>query len=297
MIMEWYLFAFLAPAFWALNNVFIKFLITNKFKSYFPTIATITSFDAIFAVAISLLTPINLIFPYSLIGLIAGLLPLTAFWFYSNAILVEEVSRIVTLFQLVPVFVAVLSAAFLGEVIGAQRYFAIGLIVLASTLISYRRSAEKTISNVLRFMIPFALIIAIYTIVDKSLLSYLDFWSLFFCNIIGTLLGVLVMLSRSSLRKNFFSTFNSLGKKSVLVTFVGEGMYVAGTICSLIALSLVDAPVASAFFGLQPFYVFFYILFLSLFLPNILKEDMKKPVIALKIAAIALMFLGTWLII
>jgi uncharacterized membrane protein len=297
MVMEWYIFAFLAPAFWALNNVFIKFLITNKFKSYFPTIATITSFDAIFAITIMMLTPIAFYFPYSLLALAAGLIPLTAFWFYSKAILLEEVSRIVTLFQLIPVFVAILSVTFLGEVLGAQKYLAIGLIVLASTLISYRRSGEKNISNAVKFMIPFALMIAIYTIVDKSLLSYLDFWSLFFWNILGTFLGVLTLLSRSSLRRTFVSTFLSIGKKAILVTFVGEGMYVAGTISSLVALSLVDAPVASAFFGLQPFYVFFYILFLSIFLPNILKEEIKKSVIILKIAAIALMFVGTWLII
>jgi len=63
------------------------------------------------------------------------------------------------------------------------------------------------------------------------------------------------------------------GKESAFHNFHREGLYVIGTICSLVALSLADAPLASSLFGLQPFYVFFYTLALSLFLPKILKEE------------------------
>jgi len=294
--MEWYVFALLAPAFWALNNVFIKFLLTNKFKSYFPTIAIISTADTVFALTISAFTPIEVNFPFFLFAMLAGLLPLSGFWFYSKAMLIEDVSRVVTLFQLIPVFVVFLSVVFLNEVLGVQRYLGIGLVVVAATLISYKLGG-KAFSRAVRFMVPFALIIAIYTIVDKALLGYLDFWSLFFWNIFGTFLGAMSLLSRSKLRGVLAATIASVGKKVFVVTFVGEGMYVTGTLCSLVALSLVEAPLASAFFGLQPFYVFFYILFLSLFLPRILKEDISKTSISLKIAAIVLMFIGTWLVI
>ena len=291
-----YVFALLAPAFWALNNVFIKFLLTNKFKSYFPTIAIISTADTVFALTISAFTPIEVNFPFFLFAMLAGLLPLSGFWFYSKAMLIEDVSRVVTLFQLIPVFVVFLSVVFLNEVLGVQRYLGIGLVVVAATLISYKLGG-KAFSRAVRFMVPFALIIAIYTIVDKALLGYLDFWSLFFWNIFGTFLGAMSLLSRSKLRGVLAATIASVGKKVFVVTFVGEGMYVTGTLCSLVALSLVEAPLASAFFGLQPFYVFFYILFLSLFLPRILKEDISKTSISLKIAAIVLMFIGTWLVI
>jgi uncharacterized membrane protein len=295
--MDWYVFALLAPAFWALDNVFLKFLITNKFKSFYSTIAIISVADVVFALGISTLTPIALNFPFSVLALLAGLLPLTAFWFYSQALLIEDVSRVVTLFQLIPVFVVFLSVVFLNEVLGVQRYLGIGLVLVAATLISFKKPGGQAFSRAVKFMIPFALIIASYTIVDKYLLGYLDFWSLFFWNILGTFCGAMSLLSFSKLRKALVATIGSVGKRVILVTFVGEGMYVTGTICSLVALSLVEAPLASAFFGLQPFYVFFYILFLSLFLPKILKEDIGRASVSLKIVAIALMFVGTWLII
>ena len=295
--MEWYIFALLAPAFWALNNVFIKFLITNKYKSYFPMIFTVISMDAIFAIAIAALTSISTIFPYSILALLAGLMPLLAFWFYLNALIKEEVTRITTLFQLIPVFVALISPVLLNEILSAQKYAGIALIVTASILISYKKSGTKSFSSALKFMVPFGIIIATYTVIDKILLGYLDFLSVFFWNIMGTLTGALCLLSISKLRQEATRTISAVGKKVVFTTFIGEGLYVIGTICSLIALSLTDAPLASAFFGLQPFYVFFYMLLLSLFLPSILNEPKTKQVILLKTSAIALTFIGTWLVI
>jgi drug/metabolite transporter (DMT)-like permease len=295
--MEWYIFALLAPAFWAMNNVFIKFLITNKYKSCFPMIFTVIFMDTIFALAVAALTSISTIFPYFIIAFLVGLMPLLSFWFYLNALVKEEVTRITTLFQLIPVFVAFISAVFLNEVLGAQKYFGITLIVAASILISYKKSGVKSFSSAIKFMIPFGIIIAAYTVMDKILLGYLDFLSVFFWNVMGTFAGALFLLSLSKLRQEFTRTMSAVGKRGIFTTFVGEGLYVIGTMCSLTALSLVDASLASALFGLQPFYVFFYILLLSLFLPKILNEPTSKPIILLKISAIALMFAGTWLVI
>jgi drug/metabolite transporter (DMT)-like permease len=296
LMVEWYVFAVLAPAFWALDNVFIKFLITNKFKSYYPTIAIISTADLIFALAISLFNPISVSFPFSLFALLVGFLPLISFWFYSQALLYEDVSRVVTLVQLIPVFVVFLSVIFLNEVLGVNQYLGIGLVVVAASLISYKKAGGKSFSRAAKFMVPFAFVIAIYTIVDKGLLGHMDFWSVFFWTVSGTFVGAMSMLVSSKRRRALVETVGSLRQKIFLVTFVGEGMYVTGTICSLVALSLVDAPLASAFSGLQPFFVFLYIIFLSLFLPTIMKEDISKTTIALKIAAILLMFIGTWLI-
>jgi drug/metabolite transporter (DMT)-like permease len=295
--MEWYIFALLAPAFWALNNVIIKFLITNKFRSSLSLMFTVISCDAVFAVAVLIFGSITYSFPYSFLALAVGLMPLTAFWFYSKALITEEVTRIVTLFQLIPVFVVVLSVIFLNEILGIQRYLGIGLIVMASILVSYRKTGKKPFSGALKFMIPFGIIIAAYTIIDKALLGYLDFWTVFFWNLLGTFLGSLILLTLPKPRAEITKAVLAAGKKAVFTTFIGEGLYVIGTICSLIALSLADASLASSLFGLQPFYVFFYTIVLSLFLPKFLQEKSNKETLLLKTSAIILMFTGTWLIV
>jgi uncharacterized membrane protein len=253
--------------------------------------------DWFFAAIIFLVSPARFVFPYVLFAMVVGLLPLLGFWFYSKALIVEEISRITPLFQFIPIFVVFLSVVFLNEILSVQRYFGIAIIIIASVLISYRNSkGGKTLSSALKFMVPFSLVLAIHSILEKFLLGYIDYWSLFFWNILGAFCGVLFLMIFSEPRREFAEAISTVGKKSYLVVFVGEGVYFLGTICWLIASSMGYVSLVSAFAGLQNFFVFIYVLLSSLFVPQHLKEEMNREVIALKISAIALMFAGTWLV-
>jgi uncharacterized membrane protein len=295
--MEWLVFALLCPAFWGLNNVFYKFLMTKKFRGYFPMLSFIVFIDVIFAVIVCLVSPVSFVFPYALFAMAVGLMPLLAFWFYSKALMVEEISRITPLFQFIPIFVVLLSVIFLNEILSVQRYFGVAIIVIASVLISYRNSKSgKSLSSALKFMIPFSVVLAVHAILEKFLLSYIDYWSLFFWNILGSFCGILFLLTFSKPRRDFTETVPVIGKRAFFVVLVGEGVYFLGTICWLIAASMGYVSLVSAFAGLQHFFVFIYVLLSSLFVPKLLKEEISKGVIALKISAIALMFTGTWLV-
>jgi len=295
--MDWLVFALLCPAFWGLNNVFYKFLMTKKFRSYFSMLAFMGFTDFFFAVILCLVTPAIFVFPYVFFAMVVGLMPLLAFWFYSKALMVEEISRITPLFQFIPIFVALLSAIFLNEILSTQRYFGVAVIVIASILISYRNSTSgKSLSSALKFMIPFSLVLAVHAILEKFLLGYIDYWSVFFWNILGAFCGVLFLLAFSRPRTEFAEAVSAVGKRAFFVVFVGEGVYFLGTISWLIAASMGYVSLVSAFAGLQHFFVFIYVLLSSLFVPQHLKEEMTRGVMVLKISAIALMFAGTWLI-
>ena len=291
------MFALLSPAFWGLNNVFNKFLVTKKFRGYFSIVSYLHFIDLIFAGIIYFVAPISFQFPYALFAMVVGLFPLGAFWFYTKALRVEEVSRVTPLFQFIPIIVVFLSALFLDEILSVQKYFGIALIVVTSLLISYRKSENgNSLSAAFKFMIPFSVILSVYTILLKHLLSYLDYWSIFFWMIIGSFFGVLLLLAFSKPRREFAETVPTLGLRTFVVAVVSEGLYVLGTVSSLIAMSLGFASLVSALAGLQHFFVFVYMLLLSLFVPTILKEETSRNVLALKIVAIALMFVETWLI-
>jgi uncharacterized membrane protein len=253
--------------------------------------------DLIFAVALSVVNPVSFVFPTVLFAMAVGLMPLLAFWFYSKALMVEEISRITPLFQFIPIFVVLLSAIFLNEILSAQRYLGIAVILIASVLISYRRSKSGgSTSSALKLMIPFSLVLAVHSILEKFLLSYIDYWSVFFWNILGAFCGILFLLTVSRHRRELAETVSSVGRRTTLVVFAGEGIYFAGTISWLIAASMGYVSLVSAFAGLQHFFVFIYVMFSSLFVPKLLKEEITSGVIALKISAIALMVAGTWLI-
>ena len=291
------MFALLCPAFWGLNNVFYKFLMTKKFRGYFSMLSFMGLVDVIFAVIVCLVNPVSFIFPTVLFAMAVGLMPLLAFWFYSKALMVEEISRITPLFQFIPIFVVLLSVIFLNEILSVQRYFGVAIILIASILISYRNSKSgKSLSSALKFMIPFSVVLAVHAILEKFLLSYIDYWSLFFWNILGAFCGILFLLTFSKLRKEFTEAVPAVGKRTFFVVVVGEGVYFLGTICWLIAASMGYVSLVSAFAGLQHFFVFIFVLLSSLFVPKLLKEEISRGVIALKVSAIALMFAGTWLI-
>ena len=295
--MEWLLFALLSPAFWGLNNVFNKFLMTKKFQGYFSLISYLHFIDLVFAAVIYFATPISFELPYAVFAMLVSLMPLCAFWFYSKALMIEEVSRITPLFQFIPILVVVLSAIFLNEILSPQKYLGIALIIVTSLLISYKKSQTKTsLLSTFKLMIPFSVIMSVYTVSLKYLLDYIDYWSIFFWMIIGSFFAVLFFLSFSNPRKEFKQTVPSIGRKSFVVAFVSEGTYVLGTVCSLVAMSLGYASLVSAVGGLQHFFVFVFMLLVSLFVPNVLKEETTKNVVALKSVAIALMFVGTWLL-
>jgi uncharacterized membrane protein len=295
--MDWFVFALLSPAFWGLSNVFNKFLVTKKFRGYFSIVSYLHFVDLIFAGIIYFVAPISFQFPYTLFAMMVGLFPVAAFWFYTEALRADEVSRVTPLFQFIPIFVVFLSALFLNEILSAQKYFGTALIVATSLLISYKKAESgNSLSSAFKLMIPFSIILSVYTILQKFLLSYLDYWSLFFWMIIGSFFGVLLLLVFSKPRREFTETVRNLGLKTFIVALAGEGVYVLGTTTSLIAMSLGYISLVSALSGLQHFFVFIYMLLLSLFVPTILKEDTGRSVVVLKIVAIALMFVGTWLI-
>ncbi|MGD2066227.1 MAG: EamA family transporter [Candidatus Bathyarchaeota archaeon] len=295
--MEWLVFALMCPAFWGLNNVLYKFLMTKKFRGYFPMLSFMGLADAILVAVVGLIYPATFMFPYSFFAMAVGLLPLLAFWFYSKALMLEEISRITPLFQFTPIFVALLSVVFLSEILTAQRYLGVAIIILASLLISYRNSKSgKSISAALKFMVPFTFILAVHSILEKFLLAHMDFWSVFFWNIVGAFCGVLFLMIFSRHRREFTETLHTAGKRGFTVMLLSEGVYFLGSMSWLIAASMSYVSLVSAFASLQHFFVFIYVLLSSLFLPQHLKEDLNKNVIVLKASAIALMIAGTWLV-
>ncbi|MEJ2242825.1 MAG: hypothetical protein P8Y18_11910, partial [Candidatus Bathyarchaeota archaeon] len=118
----------------------------------------------------------------------------------------------------------------------------------------------------------------------------------FFWMIIGSFFGVLGLLSFSNPRREFVKNLPTFGVRTFIIAFSGECTYLFGVLFSLIAMSLGYVSLVSALSGLQHFFVFIYMLVLSIFMPRILKEEINRQVIILKIFAIALMFVGTWMV-
>jgi drug/metabolite transporter (DMT)-like permease len=124
-------------------------------------------------------------------AMLVGVIPVFTFWFYSKALQVEEISRITPMFQFIPIFVVVLSMVFLGEILSAQKYLGIALIVATSLLVAYRKSDNGgVLSSAFKWMLPYCVIISVYNVFSKYLLAYLDSWSVYFWMMVGSFFAV-----------------------------------------------------------------------------------------------------------
>jgi len=70
---------------------------------------------------------------------------------YFKALTVEEVSRVIPLLQLTPVFVLILSSFFLRETLKPEDYVAFGLLVLGGILFAIRLGKGIRISLALSY--------------------------------------------------------------------------------------------------------------------------------------------------
>jgi len=295
--MEWIVFALLAPGFWAMNSITTKVLIDKKFQKPIPFMIFLLLIDMFFAFGVFLLLPITFVYPYSIYAMLTGALGMTASLFYLKALRMEEASRISSLIQMSPIFIAILSSIFLGEVLALQQYFGIVLIVVASMLISYRRvKAGRRLSPALKFMLVFALGVAAYNIFTKYVMNYISYWMFFFWDVMGFISTTPVLLLIPKVRKDFLKIISSLDKKTIAGGVLNESLWFLGSVSMLVAISLSYVSIVSSIGALQPLFALAYTILLSLFIPSILKEEITRFNVAQKLFAVLLIFVGIWML-
>ena len=297
--MEWFTLVLIASMIWPLGNIIDKIFLTKHVKNPFSyqILCGLTNGSLIFL--IPFFTPVSFIFPWFLLGIICSIMGWAIFVFYNKAVMTEEISRIIPLTYLSPIIILPLAIIFLNEVLVASKYLGVLLLVFGAVLISYKKikKTKKSISPAIKSILIFDFLIAFYGVLIKYLLGFLDYWSLLFWVNIGGMLGGFLFLSFPKMRKNFLSDIKKLGKKGLAFRYLGTSTYYGGIIPYYMALSIGPISLISGINAIQPFFVLLYATIISLFIPKILKEKIDKSIIFLKIIAIFIIVLGTWLVI
>ena len=78
---------------------------------------------------------------------------------------------------------------------------------------------------------------------------------------------------------------------------IGMIIYYASLVFGFTAVSLGPVSLVVPISAVQPFFVLLYSIFLTKFAPNILKEEITKETLFMKLSAIVLVFIGTLLIV
>lgn len=297
--MSWVIFALLSRSLWGVDNIIDKLLR----EKYLPDSLVLTLIMGIAPLLVSF--SIVLLNGLSWIGLgpfllitLAGLLYLPAVFAFYQAVSKEEISRVIPLFQFTPVFVLILSFLFLGEVLTFSDYIAFMLILLGGFLLSLQKVKFLfRLREAFWWMVLSSSILAVYAVILKSLYVGHSFWDLTAYLGFGEFLPTLVIISAFATVRNRFSK-SLLNLNSVGWGLLTLGMFfiAAASLSGLWALTTAPVSLHSVFRGFQSVFVLIYAVVLSVWLPKILKEEIGKGVLTLKIASITLMLIGLYLI-
>lgn len=295
--MFWLIFALLAPLLWAIGDVTEKFQLEKIFKewlSYFTLMYIVWSG---FVVVIFLLNPITFDPVYILLALSAGFIGTIAVIFYLKAVAREEASRVVPLSYIGLVFVAILAYLFLHEVFNVPKYIGMGLLIMGAVMISYKKSKDRRfpLTPVLSLIILFGLLDAVSDTLDKFFLLKYDYWSLLFWGYFGGLVVIASLLAKKSNRLQL-SKIAGLKRRYWFLIGISTVVYFIGDVIWLAALSKAPLSLVAALGTTEPFFVFLITLLLSLFVPKILKEEISRSIVSLKLVSIFLIMLGAYLV-
>ncbi|HKZ50073.1 MAG TPA: EamA family transporter [Candidatus Nanoarchaeia archaeon] len=293
----WAVLSILAAFLWAITNAVDKFVYSKWIKHqhvFAPAlilapISLITAFIIYFTQGFAQLSFIHL-----LLALFSGAVFAVLIILYIKAVQIEEVSRVIPLFYLAPAFTAIMAALFLSEVFAAIDYIGIALLMLGAILISTRSLKQISLGKAFWLMFLAALFWAISLVVTKYLLNFTDYWTIFAYARIGTFLSISPLFFFYF--KDLVATLKEHGAKVVTVIGLSESLSLSATLSITIASAVGFVTLVNALAAVQPFFILAIAAALSIFYPKILKEDVDKKTIALKLIAITIIFIGAMII-
>lgn len=289
MLEGWIFFSLLASVFFAATGLFDKFFVDTEIDDYVFG-GCIYSLPLLLIMTVIGLFKSDLAFsfPSMVFGMFAGGLYFIILVFYLKGVSKEDVSRFIPSLSLNTVFIAIISAIFLGESLGVIVYIGILLTVAGAFLISL----ENPLSSLKNFQSGKALFLALGIAVLQAVRDVVIklgsnqveiFTIILWMGIGGTVLSIAILLT---LRRDKLSEL----KRHRRFIAVG-GLRSLGYLSFMIAISLGSVTLASAVLKTNGIIVFFGATALSLS-GKMIHESKNKKIIIQKFLASVMIIAG-----
>ncbi len=295
--MNWIIITLIAVLFWAVSNIIDKTIVSKYFKKPVIYIFFLGIFSAIPLLAIPY-TGLSIVSGWQVIlALLAGALYLYGLIPYIYALFDEEVSRVIPIWQITPVFVLALSYLFIGESLTKMHLIAFALILFGSILISVKRTKGLfKLNKAFYLMILSSAIFGIQYVLTKYVYLNQSYVNGFLWIKLGTVLAVIPLFFVAKYRKEFANIILNLKKRTQIVIACSEICGLTGVVLVNYAISLNSVSLISALEGVQPLFVLILAGILSKWQPKLLKEEIGKKTLLIKLIAIILIILGVYLV-
>jgi drug/metabolite transporter (DMT)-like permease len=296
MAVEWFYFALLSSVLISGVNIIDKILISDYRipPLVYVLVISATSLMPLVTLAFFHLTPLPLgILAFTiLVGFVRIYYTLP----YFKALMVEEVSRVIPLLQLTPVFVLILSSLVLREALRPQDYVAFGLLVLGGTLFAIRLTKGIRISLAFYLMILASFLLALYSVALKYLFSIQDFYTIFIWVQIAGFITFFQLIPFKPFRNSLIKTYKVTNRKIGIILVAEQAVAYVSVYAYNYAIAHGPLTLISSVGATQPLFVLLFAIILSYRFPRVLREELTKMDVALKVLGLIAIFAGTYLI-
>lgn len=236
-----------------------------------------------------------------IISFIAGILFILATFFFYKSIQMGEVSRITPIIGgTIPIFTLVLMYLFLGERLTINQLSAFCFLVLGGVIMLWPRKKIKVGQGMVKIplikRLPLAILAALFYsgsfVLTKFIYNELSFINGFVWIRIGGVIGSLLLLFSSDLRKIIFRVSKSIKSKTVKLAVFSKCLSALAFILLNYAIYLGSVTLVNALQGVQYVLLLVLAFFLSKKFPEIIREQIGREVIIKKVLAILFISIG-----
>ncbi len=287
--MLWFFLALLSILLWSFSSMFDKILVSNYTKN--PLIATTLNQMASLAMLLVIAFFAGFTVPkaeWLFLLFVSTLLNMTAVLLYFKAMHTAEMSRVLTAINIMPFFVLLIAVVFLGEKVSFLQTIGIFLIVSGALLVSQRK--ELKLNGWFFVIILSAALFSIDTVMQKFLLREMSIIELIEWRI------VFLLICFSFVSLPFLKKIKKIvveKPKSLALATASSVFFISGRISFITAISLGLVSLVAAVQAVQPFMILGLALIFTKFMPHLIKEEISRKTIALKILAVCLVVIGS----
>lgn len=292
--MSWIFLSILAALIWSVVNIFDKYIISKLVEKPIVPVIVMGIIGLIASVAIFIfhgfqpLSVINIV-----LAIVAGIFYVLMTFLYFHAIKIEELSKVIPLFYLTPLFILIIAAFFLGEIFTPLKYLGIILLVAGAIIISSNK-VSLNFGKAFWLMVLASFVMAINQVITKYLLGFADFWTIFGYIRIGAFAALVPTIIMNT--ESFKSIYKKQGLRPFGFITASESLNMLGVLSITLAATTGFITLVNALSSVQPFFVLLLTVIISIFYSQILKEEVGKSIVVRKVFAIVIMFVGVILI-
>lgn len=291
---EWVYFVFIASGIWAFTSLIDKFVISKghiKNPLVYIVLNGLMNLLLVFLLPFAWFEPLK--FTDFMIVLLSGAAYAAAVAVYYKAVQHDDISKIIILNQLTPIFVLALSFLFLGEMLAKNDFIGFLLLLAAGIMVSYKKTESSLkLSRAFYYMLLSAFLGAIGLAAAKHVFSITGFWSAFLWLRLAAFSALFVLLI-PAIRGQFAETFKNM--KPRIRGLLGLKIAVDFSAFIFLSYAILNGPISLVSVlvsSLLPLFVFLLVLLTSAYLPKIIKEEIDSKAVLTKLSAIALVIAG-----